>query len=181
MTKHKTQMSLLNTLTLQINNTDFYDSFYKDLNLLDNINHYISWNNESYNVMYNTIILTLSCFTWSYFMTFISMITANKIKMSNDLLINVISLISGYMGIIIFGYYNITYPTIAFVAGNLIFLNCHMIISNKFEMIEYAIINSVLSTIVNISCFLVLLYQKPVNIIINMHIIFDEPIVKIIE
>jgi hypothetical protein len=180
-THNTLQMSLLNTLTLQINNTAFNTAFYEDINLIENINHYISWNHDSKNVMYNIILLTLSCFTWSYFMTFITMITVNKIKMTNDLLINVISLFSGYFGIVLFGYYNITYPTIAFVMGTLVFLNLQMVFSNKFDMIEYAVINSMLTTIVNTACFLLLLYQPPANFVINLNIIFDEPIVKIIE
>ncbi len=174
-------MCILNTFQMNINNNLIYDSLYEQLNLIKNIDHYITWNDESRNAMYNIIILTLSCFTWSYFVTFLTMVTINKIKMTNDLFINVISLISGYMGIIIFGYYNVTYPNVAFIILTMLFLNLQMLFSNKFEMIEYAVINSLLTTTINIACFLLLLYQKPVNVIINLNIIFDEPIVKIIQ
>jgi len=176
-------MSLLNTVNFQINNTDFdfYTSCFNSMKL-ENIENYITWNNDSINVMYNIIILSMSCFTWCYFITFMTMVTSNKMKISNDLFINLISLMSGYIGIIIFGYYNITYINVAFIICVMLFFNFQMIYYDKLTMIEYAAINSILTTFVNIASFLLLLYKTPSNMVINLNIFFDsEPIVKIIS
>jgi hypothetical protein len=166
-----------------INITDAY-SYLTSLDLIEigNINQFVTWNDESVNVMYNIIILTMSCFTWSYFVTFMAMLAANKMKISNDLMINVISLLSGYMGFLMFGYYNITYLNVAFIIITMMSINLQMLYTNKFNIIEYAAINSILATIINTSCFLLILYKTPSNIIINLNILFtDEPIVKIIS
>jgi hypothetical protein len=111
-----------------------------------------------------------------------TMVTSNKMKISNDLFINLISLMSGYIGIIIFGYYNITYINVAFIICVMLFFNFQMIYYDKLTMIEYAAINSILTTFVNIASFLLLLYKTPSNMVINLNIFFDsEPIVKIIS
>ncbi len=124
----------------------------------------------------------MSCFTWCYFITFMTMVTYNKMKISNDLFINLTSLMSGYIGIIIVGYYNITYINVAFIICVMLFFNFQMIYYDKFTMIEYAVINSILTTFVTIASFVLLLYNTPSNMVINLNIFFDvEPIVKIIS
>lgn len=177
-------MSLLNTLNPNINNSLFYEVvFHKinEINFIANLDQYITWNEESYNVMYNIILLTLSCFTWCYFITFMSIKFSLKTKMFDDLIINVISLFAGYFGILIFGYYNIVFSNVIFVIGIMVGLNLQLFFGNNFNMVEYAVINSILTTFINVSIVLLLLYKMPCNIVINFNInTGDEPVFKIL-
>jgi hypothetical protein len=168
-------MSLLNTLNPDFTNNQYCDYLYEQMKGV--IPHDIVWNDESYKAMYNIILLTLSCFTWCYFITFMIMKISLKTKKFDDLIVNVISLFAGYFGLLLFGYYNIVIGNVIFIIIVMLSLNLQMIYDNNFNMIEYAVINSFLSTVVNIGIFLLLLYKMPFNIMINLNInVGEKPI-----
>ncbi len=158
-------MSLLHTFNPDYQLCDYISEQIKGV-----LPDYITWNHESYNVMYNVVLLTLSCFTWCYFITFMTMKLSVINKKVDDLMLNVISLFAGYLGILIFGYYNFAFESLVFIISILLILNLQMLFTNNFNMIEYAVINAFLTTIINIGIFLLLLYKMPFNVMINLHI-----------
>ena len=167
----KIKMSLLNTFNPVLSDIKVCDLF-TETNI--NINDYIVWNNDSYKVMLNIMILCFSSFTWSYFITYMSIVTSIQIKTYNDLIINMLSLFGGTFGILVYGYYNITGLNIIWMMAIMILLNLQMILSTRFQIIEYSIINAILTSFINIGGLLVLMYFMPQNITINLNINFGE-------